>query len=699
MPRQRILQLEDQVEQQQPPPAKRARKSTVAANDDDAPVASGSTGGSSAASEKKKKAQLKKFFDRLSKECKSDNCKFQGSPKTIKLDEVLEENEFETIFKGKGTLIQPTPQNKPKSTVTVINFNDAQIQDLFGSMLKDLKGYRWSRGGVHTRTFGRGFGFGFGSSTFSKSMKQGACEVKIRTLHVEYSKNSMKCTLKFEVAEVGGDYYGDYDNYKLQLNNSYGMGLVLIPPKNPRWLSLSTSKSLASRELPLRTVVIKNFPPKAITPHYLALRGTGGPIESVKRHKERDRLEIRYLEASSAQYVSTMAQKYPGLRLNHQRLRVGLTRTHRLPVEVVAAIGLRGASRSVRLHNLTNNFTAKELETEFARFGEIDDVWFGRDPKAEKPHAVVTFCHLMAAVKAYKTARTEGWTVSFRKNLPTVFKTSDYEHHTVFIWFSSPITVQKLLQDMDFRFRNGDPIRAQVSGKNAFLTFSDPANAAKFYDSYEHPQATSKNWAIKDRTPRTAELAAVKLGASRTLFIDGFTDPRVNFDRLHEDFSKFGEIFYVFADLEKACAKVVFTNMASALKAIENIHENRSNYSVYRGARVTFGRLMDRVPHLRPLLIPDTYADSPVQAENESTFNQGNASPASVKSQLPEEPISVNAPYEGVKSGVLANIDESDDGYDLKSSYADEGEWEWIERLDLTNGRMRLDVMPARKAG
>ena len=70
---------------------------------------------------------------RLKKECKSDNVKFQGSPKTIKIDEVWEQSEFEAIFSGKGTLIQPTPDNKPKSTVTIIYFVRSPLQSLHTS--------------------------------------------------------------------------------------------------------------------------------------------------------------------------------------------------------------------------------------------------------------------------------------------------------------------------------------------------------------------------------------------------------------------------------------------------------------------------------------------------------------------------------------------------------------------------------------
>ncbi|KAF8888721.1 hypothetical protein CPB84DRAFT_1837606 [Gymnopilus junonius] len=153
--------------------------------------------------EKKRNMQVKKVFDRLKKECKSDAVKFQGGPKTIKMDEVYSEAEFDLLFKGKGHLIQPTLTNKPKSVVTIIHFNSqAHIDAFFGDELKPLKGNIWSRGGVPQRTFGAGFG-GFGS-TFSKSQKIGAVDVAISSLEVNYSKNNMKCTLKFEVTQLRG---------------------------------------------------------------------------------------------------------------------------------------------------------------------------------------------------------------------------------------------------------------------------------------------------------------------------------------------------------------------------------------------------------------------------------------------------------------------------------------------------------------
>ncbi|KAF7367765.1 hypothetical protein MSAN_00840600 [Mycena sanguinolenta] len=205
----RIIQLEDELAT--PPPAKRAKTaaastSAVASTSASAAPSASATASSSKAEEKKRKMQIKKIFDRLKKECKSEAVKFQGTAKSIKFDEVLEQAEFETLFSGKGILIQPTAQNKPKSVVTIIEFTTAaHLQSFFGDELKPLKGNLWSRGGVPTR----GFGFFGGGGGFSKSIKQGTIDVSIRSAEINYSKTSLKCTLKFEVAQVSGGRYDD----------------------------------------------------------------------------------------------------------------------------------------------------------------------------------------------------------------------------------------------------------------------------------------------------------------------------------------------------------------------------------------------------------------------------------------------------------------------------------------------------------
>lgn len=171
----------------------------------------------------------------MKKECKADGVKFQGGSKTIKFDEVFEVAEFESLFNGKGLLIQPTPTNKPKSTVTIMHFvsgssfpleiiswlifvaqNAVQVNGFFGNELKGLKGNVWTRGGqffctvpcLIRRSLVTFYVFS-GAPSFSKSLKVGTCDVSVHALDVNYSKNGMKCTLKFEVdGDTGGHCLG-----------------------------------------------------------------------------------------------------------------------------------------------------------------------------------------------------------------------------------------------------------------------------------------------------------------------------------------------------------------------------------------------------------------------------------------------------------------------------------------------------------
>ncbi|KAL1672563.1 hypothetical protein EV122DRAFT_271520 [Schizophyllum commune] len=224
----RIIQLEEELAQRESGasqtsdarPAKRARVDNEDASASTSTPSAATTSKADAATTKadkadakKRKMQFKTFFDRLKKELKTDAVKFQGKgPKTIKFDEVLAPADFEGLFGGKGTLIQPTPQNKPKSTVTIISYTAGQVADLFEGELKALKGNRWTVGGLPTRNFGGGF-FGGGPMTMSKSRKTGACDVTVLGLEVSYSKNNMKCTLKFDVNEVGGGSGGYEDDW------------------------------------------------------------------------------------------------------------------------------------------------------------------------------------------------------------------------------------------------------------------------------------------------------------------------------------------------------------------------------------------------------------------------------------------------------------------------------------------------------
>jgi hypothetical protein len=88
--------------------------------------------------------------------------------------------EFDDIFGGKGIKMQPTPENKPTSTITVIRFNDYQsIQNLFGEASiseTNFEVQQWRQ------------------RNFCKPFKM--CDSRATLKHLEVEYNESKQTLK-----------------------------------------------------------------------------------------------------------------------------------------------------------------------------------------------------------------------------------------------------------------------------------------------------------------------------------------------------------------------------------------------------------------------------------------------------------------------------------------------------------------------
>lgn len=115
-----------------------------------AAVASTSSAPDAKASAKLIKARTKSLFDQLKKAAKAE--KYQNVVRTVKVEEHFSFADFDVVFNGAdrgGTLIQPTPSNKPKSSVWIRRYSgEADLQTLFGDAYKrdQLKGWQWTIG-------------------------------------------------------------------------------------------------------------------------------------------------------------------------------------------------------------------------------------------------------------------------------------------------------------------------------------------------------------------------------------------------------------------------------------------------------------------------------------------------------------------------------------------------------------------------
>jgi regulator of replication initiation timing len=145
--------------------------------------------------------QRKKLFEKWAKACERNSKKHKIHNGCVEDDyykvEVKETTpwgkaDFDDIFGGKGgTTIQPTPENKPTSTITVIQFSDYQsIQNLFGEASISEANFEvqlWRQ------------------RSFCKSFKMCDASATLKKLEVEYNKSKQTLKLVFGL-QTADDY-------------------------------------------------------------------------------------------------------------------------------------------------------------------------------------------------------------------------------------------------------------------------------------------------------------------------------------------------------------------------------------------------------------------------------------------------------------------------------------------------------------
>eukprot|EP00977_Amphora_coffeiformis_P023510 scaffold13509_cov157-Amphora_coffeaeformis.AAC.6 len=108
-------------------------------------------------------------------------------------------DDFQAVFRDKGTIIQPTPKNKPNSRIVIVQFNDIEsIQILFDDtpITKDRYAFELWR-----------------KENFSHSTKlEGQHPAEIGSLLVKYDKSVLSLTLEFTMIVVRNELIGAETN-------------------------------------------------------------------------------------------------------------------------------------------------------------------------------------------------------------------------------------------------------------------------------------------------------------------------------------------------------------------------------------------------------------------------------------------------------------------------------------------------------
>ncbi|KAF5366290.1 hypothetical protein D9758_005796 [Tetrapyrgos nigripes] len=326
--------------------------------------------------------------------------------------------------------------------------------------------------------------------------------------------------------------------------------LLSLPPRptTPRCSAafVRTMVSESPKPWGTRCILIKNLPSTFDIAKLLGLRGLGRHIESVIRRPESNECEIRYLQNAGALLVVNASER--GLVMDGQKLEVKLLAPQTLPVEIIAAVALRSAHRTLWLRPPEQFKTEIALEQELKRFGKVEIIWIDES----KGRAQVTFADIRTAIKAWKSLRSEkaweGCGVAFRiisgHILPHEedFTSQDHPSNVLLSPISDLYQLSETLKDI-LVWKDGEPlISFHLQSNTAFLKFRNTILAKRFYDACKPPGNILKKWNYK-RVPRdTNRINASKLGATRTLILTDLNDTRIESSRLHEDFSKFGSL-------------------------------------------------------------------------------------------------------------------------------------------------------------
>ncbi|KAH7043093.1 hypothetical protein BKA57DRAFT_397927 [Linnemannia elongata] len=392
-----------------------------------------------------------------------------------------------------------------------------------------------------------------------------------------------------------------------------------------------------------RTVYLGNVPAESTIEDVLNLV-RNGIVENARLLPEKSCAFVSFLDTASANAFHHDATSRK-LELAGQELRVGWGKPSPVPPQVLQAVQ-QGATRNVFLGGVDDSVTEQTLRADFSQFGLIDTIKVLR----EKNIAFVHFSNIGNAMKAIAALSQDSRYSRRRMNYGKdrcAKKTANggrmgglgggsnfghgnnhhnngiNNHHnlnnnngnnmnnnhnggnnnallngpltaqgnrTVYLGNISPDTT---CEDLCNAIRGGilNNIRYFPAKHIAFVSFVDPQAANNFFNLCNHQGVMVKSrrlkagWGQNMHALPLPVIQALQTGATRNVYLgsidEGFTE-----ERLRHDFAEFGEIEMVNILQDKNCGFVNYTNILSAVKAVDGIRRNPA----YEKVKVNFGK-------------------------------------------------------------------------------------------------------------
>ncbi|KAI8872729.1 hypothetical protein GQ42DRAFT_143084 [Ramicandelaber brevisporus] len=349
-----------------------------------------------------------------------------------------------------------------------------------------------------------------------------------------------------------------------------------------------------------------------------------GPLEQIKLLTEKSCIFVTFLYASHAEkYVASSNPK--SIIVNGTQLRVSWGKPSPPNQQLLTEYEQNGASRAVYVGGVSDQMTEDTFHERFSSFGPIERIRFQRD----KSNVFIHYCNFANAITCVTTLTNDPlWTdykISYGKDrctfsppqqqqqqqqnvsaqiTPAQLPQSPPVANTAAAMASGPtfdgnrtvylgnIHPETTCEELCNAIRGGvlDNIRYIIDKHIAFVTFVDAAAAAQLYHTGTFSGIIVRNRRLKIGWGKNLPISplvktAYDNGATRNVYI-GNLDAAIDDAKLRQDFSQFGDIELINMLPEKQCGFVSFTNIVSAVKAVEGMRGSVG----YERYKINFGK-------------------------------------------------------------------------------------------------------------
>jgi len=427
---------------------------------------------------------------------------------------------------------------------------------------------------------------------------------------------SQYSSMSFQGTQYPSNYQSQYSNVNQYMTGQY---------QSSQYQQGQYSQSSMMINPSFRTIYVGNLAPDT-TYEELLNHVRGGIIDNVKIIEDKNCAFITFVEASAAAAFHQDANSRRVV-VKDNELKFNWGKPSQISPNILVAVNNQ-ATRTVYIGNIDETVTESFLQEELSKFGIVESVKI----LPEKHIAFVYMTSVSSAIKAVQSLPNDPKWANRRVNYgkdrcavpikpnpnmmygngysqygsmnyqfdmfngqtsqmsPVMINSNPSNNRTIFLGSLHPETTAKDICDV---IRGGilQDVKYKPDKGIAFVTFIDPNAATAFYNRAQSDGLVIKKRGVKVGWGKISSqlnqqvAKAVQNKATRNVYLGNINDT-ITEEKLKQDFSEYGEVELINIVPDKSIAFVNFTDILSAVKAVEGIQTKED----YKSFKIGYGK-------------------------------------------------------------------------------------------------------------